>query len=230
MSETLLLFDIDGTLLTTGGSGLVALNAMFEELYQKPNAFNGVSFVGSMDSLLLPDAYRQAFGRDPTPHERDTMAAVYVRELRTRFDDFPFTVFPGVRETLDWAREQPHLHLGIATGNLLEGALAKLEHAGLEEYFSFGGYGFDGIQRSTMTQTAIDRGKAHVGIADGESPPVLVFGDSVYDIRAAHATGSLSIALETGWTDRQTLLQEMPTHILSSFEDTRWRKLLKPAL
>lgn len=224
-ATTLILFDIDGTLLRTGGAGKIALNETFEDHFGISGAYDDVTFVGSMDSALFRDAARKHLQREFTPEEETRFIESYVSALKEGFSRYPFQVFEGAEETLEHLQSKPNVVLGLATGNLREAALAKLNHAGLQEYFAFGGFGLDGPTRSHMTQKAFERGCERIGKPPDEVPVVLI-GDSIYDIRCAHEIGAFSIGVLTGWTDAETLEAEETHLIASGLPEIDWEKVI----
>jgi phosphoglycolate phosphatase len=119
-------------------------------------------------------------------------------------------VNPGVREALAALANQEGVAVGLATGNVEAAARVKLTPGGLNHHFEFGGYGSDAAERAELTEIAAQRAEHHIG----RSVPregVVVVGDSIHDIRAAHAIGALSVAVCTGWTSADILERERPT-------------------
>ena len=122
--STLVLFDIDGTLLGTGGAGKVALNQAFEATFGIAGAFDGVSFVGSMDCKLFNSASQRHLGRAFTSEEETAFIEQYVTCLTNEFNHRPFEVYEGVLDTLRNLTADSSVVLGIATGNLEKAAWA----------------------------------------------------------------------------------------------------------
>ena len=121
------------------------------------------------------------------------MIAAYLPRLRAELARGGVEVLAGAVEALAFLAGRPEVALGIATGNVREGATAKLELAGLERWFSLGGYGCDSPVRAELVACAIDRGRVH-----GPVREVVVVGDTVHDIAAARACAATVCAVTTG--------------------------------
>lgn len=189
----LYLFDIDGTLLHARSAGRAALDAVFAERLGLPDASAGIRFGGKTDPAIIDDILTARRGRPATIAERADVLAAYLPRLRAELITGGIEVLPGVVETLAFLAARPEVALGIATGNVREGAAAKLELAGLERWFSLGGYGCDSPVRAELVACAIDRGRVH-----GEVREVVVVGDTIHDIAAARACAATVCAVTTG--------------------------------
>ena len=196
---TLLLFDIDGTLLLTGRAGMRAMVGTFETLFGVPAAFAGVAMGGRTDSWLVSDALTR-WGLPDTPDNHARFQAAYLPRLGEEILE-PGTgvkgVMPGVRELLDAARAHPRLHLALLTGNYREAAAIKLRHFGLWDYFAFGVYSDDSADRNPLVPIARERAIAH-GIPESPGARVVVIGDTPHDVTCAAIAGARSIAVATG--------------------------------
>jgi phosphoglycolate phosphatase len=199
----LILFDIDGTLLLTGGAGKVAFNRVFEELYGETEIWQDVTPDGRTDDSLVHEVYQKRFGKIPNPDELSKIAARY-NELMA--EELPrserFRLMPFARETLTKLAAQPHVHLGLATGNYEAAAWHKLKHAGLDHHFTFGGFGSDAFDRLKLTQIALERGIQRIGTTP-ES--VYLIGDTIHDVTCGKAIGAKTIAVCTGSTKAEEL-------------------------
>lgn len=189
-SQPALLFDIDGTLLTSGGAGRTAMNAAAAAFDLAPAGLPA-SFAGLTDRgialHLLGDAYDDAaFTR---------FEAAYLDALPAALDAHQARVLPGALARL--LELTPRAHLGLCTGNTAAGARAKLQHLGLWHHFAFGGYGDDAVERSLVVRHALTRAAAHAGCAI-DALPAVVIGDTPKDIAAAHAAGLPCVAVATG--------------------------------
>lgn len=188
------LFDIDGTLLHAHGSGRVAFDAVFAEQHGIANASEGIRYGGKTDPQIVDEIYRARLGRPATAGEHAEFLAAYLPKLRTLLATHPVEVIAGVPEALAFLAARPEVVLGVATGNVREGAAAKLGAARLERWFGFGGYGCDSHVRAELVARAAERGRLdHHDVRE-----VIVVGDTIHDISAARACGATVCAVATG--------------------------------
>ena len=210
----LLLFDIDGTLLLSGGAGLRALNQTFLELFGTAKAFDGIPVAGRTDPLLLTDAAARAgIALDAGQRQRfhDRYCDLLAREI---LQPGPRKgLMPGVEELLRHVHQQPRLCVGLLTGNFARAARIKLEHFGLWRFFVYGAYGDDAAERDELVPVAVGRARA-AGAVVRSPAHVVVIGDTPLDIRCATAAGARSIAVATGSFDVQTLERKGATAVL----------------
>jgi phosphoglycolate phosphatase-like HAD superfamily hydrolase len=193
----LFLFDIDGTLVATGGAGLRALDLAFLELHGLPEATAGIAADGKTDPLIVEEMFRARLGRAPRDHEYHALIDRYLTHLDgevTRSERYK--IFPGVASALD-ALERRGYTVGLASGNVERGAAIKLRRGDLWRRFAFGGYGSDAPERAKLVACAIAKAEAHVGRSFGKGE-VFVIGDTPRDVAAAHACGALAMAVATG--------------------------------
>ncbi len=191
------LFDIDGTLITTGGAGAVAWRRAFEELHGTPLDIREVTESGMTDPEVGRVALRNILGRDPDGRELATAMAHYLRHLSDAIDESDgYRVMPGIEELVERLVDAGHL-LGLTTGNIEAAAHIKLARAGLNRFFSFGGYGSDSNERAELTRCALQRGRFVSGgvLPDGASISV---GDTPRDVAAGHGAGIEVVGVATG--------------------------------
>lgn len=217
---TLVLIDIDGTLVHTGGAGRFALERMFVELFNVDGAFDSYSFSGKTDQQILADAFATWFDRKPTQEELEAARDRYLELLVVALDETAhlLQLCPGIPELLD-ALEERNVPMGLATGNLKEGSRHKLEAANLWHRFPFGGFGSDAIDRAELTTMGANRGRALAGYPIPDDR-VFVIGDSNLDIDAARRSNFQSIAVATGWHPKEDLLVQNPDHFFDDLSDT----------
>lgn len=218
----IILFDIDGTLLLTGGAGLHALARAFGELYGVVGAGEDVEFHGRTDPLILDSIAERHLGRPLGPGELDAIVERYLEHLPKTLADRPYRVLPGVQQLLDSLHVRQDVVLGLATGNFEPAAWQKLRRGGLDRYFSFGGFGSDHADRAELTRIAVSRGR---GLA-GKDAPVLVVGDTVHDIRCARAAGATCLAVATGNASSAVLAGEGADWAVESLDDPIVREIL----
>lgn len=194
----IILFDIDGTLLLTGGAGLRALGRVFRDRYGVEDAYKGVEFHGCTDAGILRAIIRRHLRRDPENGELGEVGDLYVAALRRVLaEGVPaFRVLPGAREALEALHGRSDVTLGLATGNLEPAAWAKLRHAELDGFFRVGGFGTDSEDRQELTRRGAERARREAGGDD--RTPVLVVGDTLHDVRCAKGIGAACLAVATG--------------------------------
>jgi phosphoglycolate phosphatase-like HAD superfamily hydrolase len=191
------LFDIDGTLITTGGAGAVAWRKAFEELHGRPLDIREVTESGMTDPEVARVALRNILGRDPDRRELATAMGHYLRHLSAAVDESDgYRVMPGVEELLERLVDDGHL-LGLTTGNVEAAAHIKLARAGLNRFFSFGGYGSDSNERVELTRCALERGRLVSGGVLENASSISV-GDTPRDVAAGHGAGIEVVGVATG--------------------------------
>ncbi|HVW21356.1 MAG TPA: HAD family hydrolase [Opitutaceae bacterium] len=225
MSDRLVLWDIDGTLVTTGRSGERALLALARELYQRDLGERlPVELAGRTDRLILRDllAYLE---RPVTEEEVARARAAYLAGLPSALALGPAQVLPGVGRALAEIHRHPSIHQALLTGNLKEGARLKLTHMELWHYFEFGAFADDSAERNELGPFALARAKENLGL---DFPPerVWIIGDTPHDIACGRAIGAHTIAVATGTYDLAALERHRPTHAVADLSDTegllRW--------
>ncbi|HXX30304.1 MAG TPA: HAD family hydrolase [Myxococcaceae bacterium] len=199
MRPTILLFDVDGTLVTTGGVGRRALELAFERAHGRRDACSGFRFDGMTDRAIVRGGLA-ALGREATPEAIDALLALYLEVLAEEVAAAPsatYRVHAGMEQILDAARGRGEVAVGLGTGNIREGARIKLERVGLFDRFAFGGFGCDHEDRPTLLRRGAERGAGHLGVRLGAGR-VVVIGDTPKDVLAARAIGAESVAVATG--------------------------------
>ncbi len=193
-ASDLYLFDIDGTLVSMGGAGRRAFERACHEVLDIPSALHGFALDGMTDPLILHHVYQTHKSRLPSDDESAQLFARYLQLLEATVADTPLTVHESVPEILAHL-QSIHATVGLATGNLAEGARIKLERPKLWHHFGFGGFGSDAVLRADLVRIGIARG--HRAAA---TPPdrVFVIGDTPRDIEAAHDAGAIAIGVATG--------------------------------
>ena len=194
---TVLLFDVDGTLVSIAGAGRRAIERTFAEIYGREDACRSFRFDGMTDLGIVTLALR-ALGREPTAEAAQEIFRVYVTVLEeeVRLADERYRVHCGIREAIALSRELG-LGVGLGTGNIREGARLKLERVGLFEHFAFGGFGNDSEDRVELIRLGAERGAALLGLPRDECRVVIV-GDTPKDVAAACAIGAESVGVGTG--------------------------------
>ena len=216
----LLLFDLDGTLILTGGAGTRALERTFEKLYSIREALiDGVKFHGRTDPAIIRDIFQKSFGRTYSPEESENICTEYLVFLKEEVKNSPgYTVMPGVRELLSHLSTRDDILLGLATGNIEEAAWIKLERSGIGVFFKFGGFGSDSEEREELIRAAISRGSKLLGNRVDDKK-VFVIGDTPLDIVHGRAVGALTVAVATGYYSIKELEKYEPDYLFENFLD-----------
>lgn len=206
MRPTVLLFDVDGTLVTTGGAGRRAIERAFEQQFGRADAFRHVRFDGMTDRAITR-AGLEAIAVTPTEALIDTFLERYVSYLEAEVlgtDPAAYRVHRGMREAVE-AGLALGMAVGLGTGNIREGARVKLERVGLHRYFAFGGFGDDHELRPELLRAGAHRGAQRLGVALEEAR-VVVIGDTPKDVAAAQAIGAECVGVGTGnWAPARLL-------------------------
>jgi len=215
---TVVLFDIDETLVHTGGSGARSWRSAFEQLYGIPADIGQHTSAGETDPDVGEKTFRAAIGREPTKEE---MARIYVRYLLHLADDIwtspGYRVLDGAVATLQRLSEAGVI-LGIVTGAMEGAARTKLTPANLNRFFVFGGYGSDTRDRGELIRVAVERASALRDRPLG-SRDVVVVGDTPHDIQAAHAAEVRSVGVASGKYSVEDLRGAGAEHVLGSLRE-----------
>ncbi len=191
----LLLFDIDGTLLTSGGAGEKALSLAVKDCFGVDDDLADVEIAGRTDSGIA----RQIFAKYGQEASVDNLAAfydVYLRHLEQQLPRTRGLVLPGIVEVLESLERRDDVAVGLLTGNLSRGAELKLAHYGVWDFFEFGAFADDHHDRNELGPFARKR----AGDRYGEFAPenIFVIGDTPHDVACGRAIGAQTIALATG--------------------------------
>jgi len=209
------LFDIDGTLLVTGGAGGVAWQRAFEELHGVEADVAEHTDAGMTDPEIVKIVFREVVGREGTPAERSQAVGCYLKHLPDAVAESDgYRVMPGIEELLPRLIDDGLL-LGLVTGNIEAAAHIKLSRARLNRFFSYGGYGSDSADRTEVTEAALRRGGIVSGsaLADGAC---LAVGDTPRDVVAGHGAGIAVVGVATGSYSVKQLLEADADYALES--------------
>jgi len=218
-TRVILLFDLDGTLVTAGGADRRALLRAFRELWGVDAAIDGFRVHGRTDPEIMGDIFQARLGRPLRGTERQLLYRRYLAHLEQELISSPgFRVLPGVRELLETLGADRDILLGLATGNLKEAATLKLHRAELDGTFRFGGFGSDAADREALVRLAIDRGRVLLG-RQTHSVGVILVGDTVLDITAGKGLKVSTVAVASGGDSYETLAAADPDHLLSDLSD-----------
>jgi phosphoglycolate phosphatase len=191
------LFDIDGTLLHTGGAGAVAWQRAFLELYEVEANIGEHTHAGMTDPEIAEIVFREVMHREGSPEERAEAIGCYLGHLADAVAESEgYFVIEGIEELLPRLVADGIL-LGIVTGNIEAAAHIKLARGDLNRYFTFGGYGSDSHDRTELTKKALERG-GEVSGHPLDKAETIAIGDTPRDIRAGHGAGIKVVGVATG--------------------------------
>ena len=208
----LILFDIDGTMLSSEGVGVRSIAEAAELMFGESCSLEGILVGGRLDPLIWNDVCEK-YGRENSTECHQEFQRVYTELLRKNISTVTVKVLPGVQRLLDACSEMEDVTTGLVTGNYEETGKLKLQAAGLDHsMFVANAWGTDGEERNDLPPYAIAQ-------LDMDEPSVLI-GDTVHDVSSGQLAGCRVIAVCTGSDDRATLSQSKPDLLLDDLADT----------
>jgi len=213
----ILLFDIDGTLVRTGGAGKAAMEAALRETFGVAEIRDVVPYSGRTDRAIARDLLR-VHDIEPTAANQDRLRDAYLSHLPASLRTHGGKVCPGVEPLLTELHPRPGVVLGLLTGNIRVGARHKLHHFGLWDFFACGGFGDEHFERDDVARMAIAEMRAHLG-RDVHPADVWVIGDTPLDVRCARAVGAKAVAVATGWHPLDELAACEPDLLFADLAD-----------
>jgi phosphoglycolate phosphatase len=217
----LVLFDIDGTLVLTGGAGVRAMTRACDEIVGSSNALHAVAVAGRTDWIILSDALER-MGRDLDAQLFAALRDRYVTHLREEIQvpgHGVKAVMPGIQALLDHLQARDGVYLGLLTGNFEAGARIKLEYFDLWRYFQCGAFGDDAADRNALVPFAVSRAR-ECGVPDLAPHDILVVGDTPHDIACARAVGATPVAVATGMFTTEQLRDSGAGIVFRDLSDT----------
>jgi phosphoglycolate phosphatase len=218
----LVLFDIDGTLVLTGGAGLRAMNRAFEEEFGHKDGLNGIPVAGRTDWAILTDAVATV-NRELETDLFERLRDRYVSNLAVEIQQPGRGVkgiMPGIEKLLAELESREDAFLGLLTGNFEEGARIKLGYFDLWRYFPCGAFGGDSADRNALVPLAMTRARA-CGLPEISAADVLVVGDTPHDVACALAVGAMPVAVATGMYRSEQLRDAGALIVFEDLSDTR---------
>jgi phosphoglycolate phosphatase len=216
----LVLFDVDGTLLTANGAGRRALDRALRDVYGTAGPIDAYDFRGGTDPQIIRDLLRQA-GLGDEVIVADEMAVYrrYEALLEAEIGDGRgVTLCPGIRDLVETLAARDDVVVGLLTGNIEAGARIKLRPTGLWPHFRLGAYGSDDADRTRLPLVAANRAERLMGRAF-RGPDTVIIGDTPRDIGCARAFGARAIAVATGWHSIEDLTVHRPDHVFADLSD-----------
>jgi phosphoglycolate phosphatase len=214
----LILFDLDGTILLSGGAGARAVNRACKKIHGIEDVMDRIMPDGKTDTAILREIFR-AIEKDFSPDQVNGLFKEYLIFLKEEVaNSTEYRVMPGIPELIRALYERDNIIIGIATGNIEEAALIKLERSGLSHYFKFGGFGSDFENREELIRIAIERGEKFLNY-EREFESVFVIGDTPLDVFHARAAGAKTVAVATGSYSVSDLERCNPDYLFENFSD-----------
>jgi phosphoglycolate phosphatase len=216
MLKKYLLFDIDGTLVNTGGAGLKAMKSAVKNILGNEDLLTGYSFAGKTDAQIMNDMVRRSGLDDKLEEMSKLFAQTYIEKLKTNLKNSDnFRIYPNVNELLDNYQKNEGYELALLTGNFETGAKLKLEHAGLWKYFKWGVFGNLSEDRVHLAKDALET------ITEKEkkvnTKNIFIIGDTTNDIRCGKAIDATTIAFTSGFEPEEKLRTLSPDFMVSDF-------------
>lgn len=213
-----ILFDIDGTLITTGGAGAVSWRRAFDDLYGIPADIGKFTDNGMTDPDVGRRTFEAVIGHEPSPLELAQVMAKRLEHLPQAVEESPgYQILPGVEALLPRLAGEGYL-LGLTTGGTDSAAHIKLARGNLARWFTYGGYGSDSTDRTELTAKAIERAGNLLGAAL-DPLRALVIGDTPLDVAAAKGAGAVAVAVASGHFDVDELHAAGADHVMESLEE-----------
>jgi phosphoglycolate phosphatase len=216
-AKRLLLWDIDGTLISTGAAGQRAIIRATAERFGGNGDLEDVEIAGRTDTGIAKQIL-QKYGAPINDESVRSFLDLYVRLLAEELPLRQGRVLPGVLELLERAAQQPGITLGLLTGNLERGAKLKLEHYRLWHFFAFGAFSDDHHDRNELGLFALSRAFEGTGV-NFPGSQVDVIGDTGHDIACGKAFGARTVAVATGSWSREQLAEHRPDFLFDDLSN-----------
>jgi phosphoglycolate phosphatase len=217
VGKRLLLFDIDGTLIHSGGAGVQALISAFRERFGITDDLRGIEIAGMTDSGIVASILKK-YNIPATTENVSAFLDSYVHFLSLELPRREGKLLPGVLELLEKLKSRRHVVLALLTGNVSRGAQLKLEHYGVWHFFEFGAFADDHQDRNRLGSFARARARERHS-REFSASQIDVIGDTPRDIACGKAIGARTIAVATGKWSRQQLAEHQPDFLIDDLSD-----------
>ena len=215
---TIVLWDIDGTLIRSGGAGKLAMESALRSTFGLTEILDTVLYSGRTDVAIVGDLL-EVHDLPSTDENRAKLRDAYLQELPDRLKSAGGEILPGIPAILEGLQRRDDVVQGLLTGNVRRGAQVKLEHFGLWDFFGPGGFGDRYTDRNDVAREALAAATAHLGRPAAGSE-VWVIGDTPHDISCARAIGARVLAVATGWHPIAELEACRPDALFADLADT----------
>ncbi|MBI2070802.1 MAG: HAD hydrolase-like protein [Elusimicrobia bacterium] len=224
----LLVFDLDGTLLVTGGAGKRAIEDLFLKQYGLAGALEGIEGRGKTDPAIFLEVFERKMKRHPRPGELRHLTRIFPSFLKPRVRaSRGYRMIDGIKDFLRMLSRLPGVYLALGTGNLEKGARIKLSRSKLNRFFPVGGFSTDSIKRPELLRKGVAKAMRHYR-RRFRKHEVFIIGDTRRDIAAARACGYRSVAVATGPVSGSELRAAKPDFYFNDYASPqRWIKRLK---
>ena len=215
MVKSLLLWDIDGTLIDSGGAGERALRLALKREFAIEDSLNWLEYFGRTDAWIARAILQNHHGT-ASPETIRRFLNAYLQALAEEIHNPHAHILPGIAAIIATATRHPLMAQGLLTGNLRQGAEVKLGHLGLWASFPFGAFADDSEHRNELGPFALRRASSYCG-TDFRPKDVFVIGDTPHDIACGKAIGAQTIAVATGRFSGEQLRSHNPTMVFEDF-------------
>ncbi len=215
----LVLFDIDGTLLSAGRISRQALSEAFLDARCGEVPLDGYEFSGKTDPQIIRELLAGRVAASEIDRIAELALALYLDHLERRMHAEAVVPKRGAEALLQRLAADPGVTLALLTGNHERGARVKLEPVGFNAYFPFGAFGSDHADRYELPTIAVSRARERTG-REFDGKEVVIVGDSIHDVACGRKLNVKSVAVASGLTSSERLAREAPDHLFDDFSDT----------
>lgn len=224
----LLIFDLDGTLVITGGAGFRAWAWLFERRYGLGDPFSGIDGRGKTDPRILLEVFKKKLKRKPKEGELDRLIRAFTPYLKKSVRESEgYRLVGNIKGLLRALRRRPHIYLALGTGNLENGARIKLSRARLNRYFPVGGFATDSFVRSELIRRAWLKSRRFYKRRFPKTR-TFVIGDTPLDVKAGRRCGFKTVVVNSGVVPAQKLIAARPDFFFENYDDPKeWIQKLR---
>ena len=214
-------WDIDGTLLRSAKAGLYAFEEAMLLFFQKKASFDTIPTAGRTDWFIARTIFERFGYANASPIERQNFIELYESLLPAHLKARQGVVLPGVKEALAWSQQQPQIKTLLLTGKTRQGALAKLTHYGLKDFFDFDASifcDFDEERNEFSRRLWLDLQSKQAALTEQQ---ILIIGDTPHDILCGQAIGAHTAAVATGQYATTELLSFNPSAVYQQLPEPK---------